>query len=71
MAGGTNTGGGGGGGFGSSGGKAGGSGIILLIYPTSVTATFSSGVTSSSATYSGNTVTQITAAGSSDTVTFG
>ena len=69
TAGGANTGGGGGGATGA--GAAGGSGIVLLIYPTSVTATFSAGVTSSSSTYSGNTVTQVTAAGPSDTVTFG
>jgi hypothetical protein len=42
-----------------------------LIYPTSLTATFSAGVSHTSSTHSGNNVTQITAAGPSDTVTFG
>lgn len=67
-----NTGGGGGGGGGPSAqaGGAGGSGVVILKIPSSKTATFSAGVTQSSATVGAYTVYTITAAGASDTVTF-
>jgi hypothetical protein len=44
---------------------------MYLSYPTSVTATFSAGVSWIPSTVSGNTVARILAAGPSDTVTFG
>ena len=49
---------------------AGGSGVVILKVPDTVTAAFSGGVTSSSATSSGYNIYTITAAGVSDTVTF-
>ena len=66
-------GGGGGGGSPANSGFAenGGSGFIAISYPSSVTATFSAGVTSSTTTVGGYKITQVTAAGPSDTVTFG
>lgn len=50
---------------------SGGSGVIIISYPSDYTATFSAGVTSSTSTVGVNKVTTITAAGPSDTVTFG
>lgn len=67
-----NTGSGGGGGyvgFGSSG--SGGSGVIYLKYPVGYTATFSGGVTQTTTTIGSFKHVKITAAGPSDTVTFG
>lgn len=71
-----NTGGGGGGGGGSASqtnfiGGAGGSGFIAISYPSNVTASFSAGVASTTSVVGGYKITQITAAGPSDTVTFG
>ena len=51
-------------------GAAGGSGIIILSIPTANTATFTGGVTQTSATVGSNKVYTITAAGAADTVTF-
>lgn len=66
-----NTGSGGGGGSGNNGlGGNGGSGVVILRYPASYTATFSAGVTQTTATVSGFKVSTITAAGANDTVTF-
>lgn len=48
----------------------GGSGILVFKYPTSITATFSGGVTQSTATVSGYKVSTVTAAGVSDTVSW-
>jgi hypothetical protein len=48
----------------------GGSGVLILKYPTSITATFSGGVTQTTATVSGNKVSTVTAAGVSDTVSW-
>ncbi len=48
----------------------GGSGILVLKYPTSLTATFSGGVTQTTATVSGYKVSTVTAAGVSDTVSW-
>jgi hypothetical protein len=68
--------GGGGGGHGLSGsnpsstGGNGGSGVVFLKVPPGYTATFSAGVTQTSATVGSNTVYTVTAAGASDTVTF-
>jgi hypothetical protein len=56
--------------FTSRGGGTGGSGIVILRYPSSLTATFSGGVTQSTSNVGGNKVSTITAAGVSDTVTF-
>lgn len=69
----SNTGGGGGGGAWPSrnSGKSGGSGVIYLKYPSSNTATFSAGVSQTTTTSGGYKTSKITAAGSSDTVTFG
>jgi hypothetical protein len=66
-----NTGGGGGAwsGIGNSG--AGGSGVVILRIPSTFSAPFSAGVTQTSATVGTDTVYTITAAGASDTVTFG
>jgi len=65
-----NTGGGGGGGIGST-GSNGGSGILILKYPDAYTATFSGGVTSSTATAGGYKVSTITATSTtSETVSF-
>lgn len=67
-----NTGGGGGSGGGESGaGASGGSGVIILRIPSDYAATFSAGVTQTSATVGSYTVYTVTAAGASDTVTFG
>ena len=66
-----NTGGGGGAGGGNGGtGGQGGSGVILLKIPDNRSASFSGGVTQTSATASGYRTYTITAAGASDTVTF-
>jgi hypothetical protein len=71
-----NTGSGGGGGAGQTGvgnsmGGNGGSGIVILKYPDTFTATFSGGVTSSTATAGGFKVTTITATSTtSETVSF-
>jgi hypothetical protein len=68
-----NTGGGGGGGgwrhthYGGSGG----SGIIILKYFSFATAIFSAGVTSTTRIVGNYKVTEITAAGPNDTITFG
>jgi hypothetical protein len=76
LAGSANTGGGGGAGSGgASGGPttggAGGSGVIIIKYPDTFTATFSGGVTQSTAAPSaGFKVSTITAAGVADTVSF-
>jgi hypothetical protein len=48
----------------------GGSGIVILKYPDTITATFSGGVTQSTASAGGFKVSQITAAGVSDTVSW-
>ena len=65
-----NTGGGGGGGTGYLAGGAGGSGVVILSIPNTFTATFSGGVTSASTSTGGRNVYIVTAAGTSDTVTF-
>jgi hypothetical protein len=65
-----NTGNGGSGNSGRQGKGSGGSGIIILKIPDTVTATFSAGVTQSTATSGGFKTITITAAGVSDTVTF-
>ena len=69
-----NTGGGGGGGGGTSPttvGGAGGSGVVIFSLPTSVTVTFSGGVTQTSAVVGSNTVYTVTATSTiSETVTF-
>jgi hypothetical protein len=76
SAGSTNTGGGGGGAshpaFGAAYGYgfAGGSGRVIIKAPSGYTATFSGGVTQTNTTSSGFKIYQITAAGTSDTVTF-
>jgi hypothetical protein len=50
---------------------AGGSGVVILKYPDTITATFSGGVTQSTAAPAGGfKVSTITAAGVSDTVSF-
>jgi len=49
---------------------AGGSGFIVLKYPDIFTATFSGGVTQSTSSAGGFKISQITAAGVSDTVSF-
>ena len=51
-------------------GAAGGSGIIILKYPDAYTATFSGGVTQTTATSGGYKIATITAAGVSDTVSW-
>ncbi|MDC3347448.1 hypothetical protein OAW32_02565 [bacterium] len=66
-----NTGGGGGGGAASSLGGNGGSGVLYLKYPVANTATFSGGVTQTTTTIGSFKHVKITAAGPSDTVTFG
>jgi len=65
--------GGGGGGVGQNHfpGSSGGSGSVILIYPDAFTPTFTAGVTSSTTSASGYKKTEVTAAGPSDTVTFG
>ncbi len=77
--GGANTGGGGAGNPGHTSGAAGGSGVIILRTPTSITATFTSGVTANGATGSsiaantsiaGYKTYVITSAASGQTVTF-
>ena len=65
------TGGGGGGASGATTGGAGGSGVIILKVPSGYNATFSAGVTQTSATVGSDTIYTVTAAGGSDTVTFG
>jgi hypothetical protein len=74
LAGTANTGSGGGaGGYkynGSKSGSNGGSGVIIVKVPEGYSATFSAGVTQTSATVGTNTVYTVTAAGASDTVTF-
>jgi hypothetical protein len=70
SAGSANTGGGGGGLHGASGGYGGGSGVIIIRYPSSYSATFSAGVTSSTTTVGSVKISTITAAGATDTVTF-
>jgi hypothetical protein len=55
----------------SQNGGSGGSGVVILKYPDSYTATFSGGVTQSTAAPSGGfKVSTITAAGVADTVSF-
>jgi hypothetical protein len=66
-----NTGGGAGGGEVDGAGAAGGSGVVILKVPSGFSATFSAGVTQTSATVGSDTVYTVTAAGASDTVTFG
>jgi uncharacterized protein YukJ len=67
-------GGGGGSGWGAEAentdGGNGGSGVVILKYPDAYTATFSAGVTQTTATSGGYKISTITAAGVSDTVTF-
>jgi hypothetical protein len=71
SAGSTNRGGGGGGSANSSlNGGAGGSGVVIIRIPSTRTATFSAGVTQTSATVGSDKVYTVTAAGVSDTVTF-
>lgn len=65
-----NTGGGGAGGASTGNGGNGGSGIIILTYPNTVTATFSSGVAHTTKKYENFTTSIITAAGLNDTVMF-
>lgn len=67
-----NTGSGGGGGYNYSAGNggAGGSGVIFLKVPAGYSASFTPGVTQTSATVGSYTIYTITAAGASDTVTF-
>jgi hypothetical protein len=64
------SGGGGGGGNPQIGGN-GGSGVLYLKYPVANTATFSGGVTQTTTTIGSFKHVKITAAGPSDTVTFG
>jgi hypothetical protein len=66
-----NTGGGGGGGRSGGLGAAGGSGVVIFALPTQAIATFSAGVTQTSAIVGDNRVYTVTAAGPSDTVTIG
>lgn len=66
-----NTGGGGGGARRGETTVAGGSGVVFLVYPDNFLATFTSGVTYSTTSSGGYKKTRITAAGPSDTVTFG
>ena len=70
-----NTGGGGGAGAYYSpysyGAANGGSGVIHLVYPDTLTATLTSGITSSTSVGGGFKKTKITSAGPADTVTFG
>jgi len=71
-----NTGGGGGGAGGDNGstsriGGSGGSGLIVLSVPSGYTASFTGGVSQTSATVGSNTVYTVTAAGPTDTVTIG
>lgn len=73
--GGGNTGGGGGGGnytgpTSTQCGGTGGSGVVIIKIPSANSATFSGGVSQSSSTSSGYKIYTITAAGTSDTVTF-
>jgi hypothetical protein len=49
---------------------AGGSGFVILKYPDTRTATFSGGVTQTTASAGGYKTSQITQAGVSDTVSF-
>ena len=71
ASGGAQQGGGGGGGLSSYGAGSGGSGIILIKIPSSITPTFTAGVTQSLFSNSGGIkIYSITAAGVSDTVTF-
>jgi hypothetical protein len=76
TAGGTNTGGGGGGashpanGADRGYGYAGGSGRVIIKIPSAFSATFTGGVTQTNTTSSGFKIYQITAAGTTDTVTF-
>jgi hypothetical protein len=66
-----NTGGGGGGaGTATFNGGNGGSGIVILKYSDAITATFSGGVTAATTSVSGYTIKIITAAGTTDTVTW-
>ena len=67
-----NTGGGGGacGNNATNAAGSGGSGVVILRIPSAYSATFSAGVTQTSATVGTDTVYTITAAGASDTVTF-
>lgn len=69
-------GGGGGGGDGSLGqlkyyGRSGGSGFIAISYPSTLTVTLSAGIGSTTATVGSYKIISITAAGASDTITFG
>jgi hypothetical protein len=68
----TNRGGGGGASAvtGGAGGAAGGSGVVIIRVPSTRTATFSAGVTQTSAVVGSDRVYTVTAAGVSDTVTF-
>ena len=68
TAGATNKGGGGGGGSYNGAGGAGGSGLVILKYPSSYTATFSVGLTSSTITSAGYKISTVTAG--TGTVTF-
>jgi hypothetical protein len=70
SAGSANTGGGGGGLHGASGGYGGGSGVVIIRYPASYSATFSGGVTSATTTVGSVKISTITAAGTTDTVTW-
>ena len=66
-----NTGGGGGGGRGGAGGGgSGGSGIVILKYSSTLTATFSGGVTQTTTNNGLFKISTITAAGLSDTVSW-
>jgi hypothetical protein len=51
-------------------GGSGGSGVVILKYPSTVTATFSGGVTQSTSTSGSFKISTVTAAGVSDTVSF-
>jgi hypothetical protein len=65
-----NTGGGGASWTGVGNSGAGGSGVVILKVPAGYSASFTPGVTQTSATVGSYTVYTITAAGASDTVTF-
>jgi hypothetical protein len=52
-------------------GASGGSGVVIIRIPSTYSATFSAGVTQTSSTVGSDTVYTVTAAGASDTVTFG
>jgi hypothetical protein len=51
-------------------GGSGGSGVVILRYPDTLTATFSGGVTSATTSSGGFKISTITAAGTTDTVTW-